>query len=238
MGQERELQYKVFPMELKKEPSLNEGEFIGRSAVFGNVDSWNDVIVQGAFKQTLRGKKIRALFFLHEAKYTIGIAENEADDQALITHGKYNMSVSDAVDKYHLHKQGALGDLSIGYTAINFEYEDRKGVRIRLLKEIKLYEVSILPIGYAANQKAFVTELKTKKLINDIKSMGNDELLELIESKKNDVEFINKLMALFTEPEKSTPDEKSLDINDKPTYDHLLKFNENLIKLKESIKEA
>lgn len=238
MGQERELQYKVFPMELKKDEDLADGEFIGRSAVLGNVDSWNDVIIQGAFKQTLRGNKIRALFFLHTPLHTIGIAENQADDQALITHGKYNMSVQSSVDKYELHKQGALGDLSIGYTAVKFEYEERKGVRVRLLKEVQLFEVSILPVGYAANPKAFVTELKSRNLINSIKSMSNDKLLELIESKKDDVEFIAKLMALFAEPEKSTQSEKSLDIIDKPIYDHLLKFNENLIKLKESIKEV
>ena len=237
MGQERIKEFKIFPMELKADDNLQEGEFIGRSSIFGNVDYWNDIVVVGAFKQTLRGNKRRPLYFMHTPFETVGIAENQADDEGLRTHGKYNMAVSDAVDVYEFHKQGAYGDLSIGYTAVKFEYETRKGVRIRLLKEVQLFEVSILPIGYAANPKAFVTELKTR---NMIKGLSDKELLELLESKKDDTEFVNKILSLFTEPGTSTQCEKPIDVKTgKPELDYFLaKFNEGLNDLNTLIKEV
>ena len=226
---ERKKEYKSFKFEIEEKDLKEDGSFEGYASVFNNVDSYNDIILPGAFTKTLRGDKQKPLFYLHDPNQPIGIGELSTDDHGLIVIGKFNLAVINAVKKYELLKQGVLKGLSIGFSTIKHEFEKRKDVMIRLLKELKLYEISLLPKGYAANQLAFVT---------NVKSLGNNELIELIESKKDDIEFVNKLMALFTEPEKSTPDEKSPESNDKPTYDHLLKFNENLIKLQESIKEV
>ena len=54
-------------------------------------------------------------------------------------------------------KDGVLNELSIGYDAVEFDYDSEQGVR--RLKEIKLWEVSI--VTWAMNDQAKIDEVKS-----------------------------------------------------------------------------
>ena len=56
-----------------------------------------------------------------------------------------------------LLRDGVLGELSIGYDAVDFEWDGDSG--IRHLKEIKLWEVSI--VTWAMNDQATIDEVKS-----------------------------------------------------------------------------
>lgn len=149
--------------------------FEGYLAYFDNVDSYGDVIVKGAFADTLKdikkeGKTIPVLeqhggWGISSGDYTpIGYYESlEEDEKGLYVKGVL-FDTQRGSDIYTLLKQapkGAMGQ-SIGYRVISRkdatdeEYR-ATGVK-RFLLGIKLYEGSI--VTFPANDKARVDDVK------------------------------------------------------------------------------
>lgn len=149
--------------------------FEGYLAYFGNVDSYGDVIVQGAFKKSLsdtekEGKFIPVLeqhggWGVVSTDYTpVGYYEQlYEDEKGLYAKGILYDTVRGS-DLYTLLKQAPKGSMgqSIGFRIIgkkeSTEEEYRQtGVR-RYLTEIKLMEGSI--VTFPANEKARVEDVK------------------------------------------------------------------------------
>ena len=67
-----------------------------------------------------------------------------------------------AKEKHSLAKKGmelgARVGLSIGYSAMQYEYQEIDGKRVRLLKEVRLWEYSL--VTFPANEEAFVSGVK------------------------------------------------------------------------------
>jgi hypothetical protein len=138
-------------------------QFEGHGAVFGNVDLGGDVILPGAFKRTLAEHKANgtfpAMFWMHDQTRIPGkwldIAE---DDRGLPVKGA--LASTDLGKEVHtLLKMDAVGGLSIGYRPApgGVEYDDDG---VRLLKEVQLFEVSIVAIPM--NPKAQVAHVKSR----------------------------------------------------------------------------
>lgn len=131
------------------------GEFTGYGSVFGNVDSYGDMIVPGAFAGSL-AIRMPKLVWQHDIYQPIGKwTEAKEDDHGLFLRGKLTLGVGKGREAYELMKDGALDGLSIGYrtkTATN-------DGNVRVLKEIDLWEVSLVTIG--ANSDALVTSVKS-----------------------------------------------------------------------------
>lgn len=148
----------------------DEGVITGYGSVFGNKDRVDDVVVAGAFSKSLAMHKKNnssiKMFWQHNPSEPIGKWNSvEQDSKGLLVHGKLNMGVQRAREAYALLKEGDIEGLSIGYRVVNEEYDKSSGVN--LLKEISLFEVSIVSI--AANQAA---------KIDEVKSMIDQEILE------------------------------------------------------------
>jgi len=131
------------------------GEFTGYGSVFGNVDSYGDRIERGAFAGSL-ATRMPKLVWQHDIWQPIGKwVEAKEDDRGLFLRGKLTLGVEKGREAYELMKDGALDGLSIGYrtkAAVN-------DGNVRVLKEIDLWEVSLVTIG--ANPEALVTGVKS-----------------------------------------------------------------------------
>lgn len=150
-------EYKSFKFEL--ESADESGEFSGYAAVFGNKDSGGDIIEKGAFSKTIREDfgRIKILSQHTDCELPIGKPlELREDDKGLFIRGKIS-DTAKGRDIQTLMKDGVLNELSIGYDAVEFDYDSEQGVR--RLKEIKLWEVSI--VTWAMNDQAKIDEVKS-----------------------------------------------------------------------------
>lgn len=155
------LEYKTFPFEM--EELDDAGTFWGYASVFNNPDSsWPmpEVVEPGAFAKTLkeRGHKVR-ICHQHDWKEVIGKpVELREDERGLYVKAQLVLDVQRAREDYALMKAGALDELSIGYQVIKDEPGSVGGLKVRKLKELKLYEIS--PVTVAANDQAVITGVK------------------------------------------------------------------------------
>jgi len=140
------------------------GTFEGHAAVFGNVDSYKDIIEPGAFARSIQhriastGKAAFPILFNHDPMEPIGVTLSVAEDaKGLAVKGELNLNVQRGREVYALLKQGALSGLSIGFRTIQ---ADMDSAGIRHLKEVQLYEWS--PVVFPANELAQTTNVKAE----------------------------------------------------------------------------
>lgn len=193
-----EKKFLTFPFELKAEDLEETGIFKGYGAVFGNKDSHHDIIMPGAFTNTLlkggRNGNGVAMLLQHDARRPIGVWNLLAEDKkGLKVEGQLVMKTKDGQETYELMKAGALKGLSIGYDTIIDEVDKKK--RVRYLKEIALWEIS--PVVFASNIRAVITAVKEFKEL--IKQATTERELEkaLRESdifSKNDAQHVISLI--------------------------------------------
>lgn len=155
----------------------DSGEIEGYAAVFGNVDAYGDVVEPGAFKASLARRaagKVRMLS-QHDPGLVIGVWDSlEEDAKGLLAKGRLILGTTGGRDAYELLKAGALDGLSIGYRAVKAERGSVASKSVRLLKEIDLFEISVVTWG--ANDQATVQRIKSvgplgaglETILNDI----------------------------------------------------------------------
>lgn len=158
------MNYKSMKFALK---DFNDNTFEGYASFFNNIDSYNDVIEKGAFKKTIKENRSRIkILWQHDISEPIGIPISMyEDDNGLYVKGK--ISDTDYGRKaLTLIKDGVITEMSIGYDVIKDDYTQMKGQKVRLLKEVRLWEFS--PVTFAANDQARI--LKYFNLLNSLKS--------------------------------------------------------------------
>ena len=151
---DNKLEEKTFPFEINA--LAEEGSFDGHAAIFDKPDAFGEVIDAGAFTKSLKEVLTRPMLWYHDPRDPIGVAELIVDGKGLKVKGQLNLEVQSAREKYSLMKQGAIKGLSIGFRTI----KDRWADNLRILKEIKLYEIS--PCTSQAHPKAVITAVKSK----------------------------------------------------------------------------
>lgn len=156
-----------------------EGSFEGYGSIFGNLDSYGDVVTKGAFLKSIKekGNKIK-LLWQHKSDQPIGVWESiEEDEKGLKMKGRLLLSVQQGREAWELLKAGALSGLSIGYQTVKEDYKDG----IRYLKEIRLLETSI--VTFPANTEANVTTVKS--LFEDLTEEDRIKVVGFINNLKN-----------------------------------------------------
>lgn len=134
----------------------------GFAAGIGNLDQGGDIIHPGAFRKTLieRGGRIKFLW-QHDPTEPIGkLIEAKEQDSGLFVKAIIS-DTSRGRDALALLKDGAIGEMSIGYDAVKGGTDYSKtadGATVRNLREIKLYEFSL--VTFPMNEAARVTALK------------------------------------------------------------------------------
>jgi hypothetical protein len=149
----------------------DDGTFSGYGSVFGNVDSYGDVVAKGAFKDTLKDAKKSdtwpALLLQHggfsaEDMTPIGIwTDLSEDDVGLKVEGKLALETRRGAETYALMKmepRPAISGLSIGYRAKKFTMGTKANEPRRTLESVDLMEVSV--VTFPANGKALIDAVK------------------------------------------------------------------------------
>lgn len=153
----KNLSFKTLKVNIK---ASDEGEGIveARVSVFGNVDSYGEIVDKGAFLESLANKFPKGVWMHDWAKPIAKTLEAYEDDEGLYIKGKLIMEVQQAKEAYALMKEGVIDEFSIGYSVLADEL-DTAGYRH--LKKIALYEWS--PVLVGANPATELLGVKSAK---------------------------------------------------------------------------
>lgn len=141
--------------------SLDEGGYFeGYASVFGVQDSDGDVIVKGAFKQSLESGKKPKMLWQHDHREVIGKwTELSEDENGLWVKGSLIMDTQRGREAYALLKAGVLDAMSVGFNIV--EAGQGESTRGRVIDQVDLWEISLVTWG--ANPEALVTNVKSIK---------------------------------------------------------------------------
>lgn len=195
----------------KLEDIDSAGKFKGKLSVFGNIDSYGDRVIRGAFKKTIQENASFPFLWQHDSRFPIGNFTAKETKNALEIEGLLTLALTDGgmlkvPEAHRCHANWQAGDikgLSIGYETLQEETEtiklDDKDIKVNNLKELRLYEGSA--VTFPANTAAVLTEIKS---IEEIK----EQLTRLLYEYKGDANMLGYINSLFDiqEPEEATPD--------------------------------
>lgn len=139
----------------------DDGLIEGYGSVFGTRDAYDDVIVHGAFAQTLAEHKasgtMPAMLWQHDPSSPIGAwTEITEDERGLRVVGRLALKTARGMEARELSRMGALNGLSIGFVTKDADYDHETD--IRTIKAIDLWEVSM--VTFPANRSARITQVK------------------------------------------------------------------------------
>ncbi len=164
-------------MELKRasfselRAEANGRTFEGYGAVFGNTDSYGDVLLRGCFRDTLRQTSGTSewprMLYQHATQMVIGRwDEIREDDRGLYVRG----TLADTTwgrDVHALLRAGALDGLSIGYTIVSGKPNKAGG---RDITSVRLFEISV--VTFPANTSARVTSTKDDPVLRALERLA------------------------------------------------------------------
>jgi HK97 family phage prohead protease len=151
---------------LKVDDLSDQGTFTGYGSIFGNVDSYGEVVEPGAFAKSLsrhaKEKTLPLMLWQHDTREPIGVWEDLSEDtKGLKGNGRLVLETSRGSEVHALLKAGAVRGLSIGYRIIKAEPDTNNNAVLRL-KELDLYEISV--VSLPANRRATVTSVKSENI--------------------------------------------------------------------------
>jgi len=156
-----ELKYLERPFEIKAVE--DDGTFEGFGSVFGNVDSYKEIVAPGAFAESLAGwkaaGKLPPILWQHRSGEPIGPYVS-MEEQSVGLYVKGQLLVNDvqrAKEARALMKAKAVNGLSIGFVTREDSYDRVSG--IRTLKKVDLWEVSV--VTFPANPAAQISSVKS-----------------------------------------------------------------------------
>ena len=157
--EKKKKEFKIAPIEFKGTDE-EDMSFEAYVAVFGNEDSWGDIIVKGAFKKDLKGWKKKGKFpkFLYQhrsAKVPGVITDMKENDVGLLIKGHF-IGTTLGKDAYLEAKSGAVDQFSFGFYAVKYEIDNK--TYIRTLMELKIFEAS--QVTFPANDKTKIVDIK------------------------------------------------------------------------------
>lgn len=238
---------KVSHFEVKADDAA-AGVFTGYASVFGNKDSYGDVVVKGAFAKSLEsygeaGSGIPCYWshqMMSDPMLNIGVTTSAEEDET-------GLKVTVALDvennpkaayAHRLLKEGRVNQMSFAYDVIDGgEKKSNDGEEFFELRELKIHEVSVVPVG--ANQATEILEVKSRQLANEhtdeatVKAVVEAALADAIQTKigrKLSADTIDKitiardaLTDLLDSPdadEEEPADEEETDEDETPPVDN------------------
>ncbi|WP_375415434.1 HK97 family phage prohead protease [uncultured Bradyrhizobium sp.] len=122
-----------------------DGAIEGYASLFGEVDQARDMVMPGAFTQTLKQRGLRKIpmLFQHDPAEPVGIWLELAEDwRGLHARGRLIPDVTRARELLSLLRAGAVDGLSIGYRTVRGQIDPKS--RVRKLYQVDLWEISIV----------------------------------------------------------------------------------------------
>ena len=175
----------------------------GYASVFGVVDSYNDIVVQGAFTNTLINDAKRVKFcWQHNMDDVIGkIIDMHEDDRGLWFKAKIS-NTSKGKDVAILVEDNALDEVSFAYRTKKYLMDEETD--IRKLLEVELIEISL--VTRAANPQAVITGTEKKSeeeklaeavetIFSKVENLSDDDLVRL--KVKIDNDYTKRILKLI-----------------------------------------
>ena len=135
------------------------GLFEGYASLFGVADLGGDVVMAGAFRESLRkrGADRVKMLWQHDPAEPIGAwLTVEEDSRGLKVKGRLNLEVSRAREILALMREGQIDGLSIGFRTQRAVDDRRTG--LRHLQKLDLWEISL--VTFPMLPQARVTAVK------------------------------------------------------------------------------
>lgn len=150
--------HKSCPAQIKAagaDDGLLEGQFRAIVSVFGNKDSYGDIIVPGAFTDTLAEWQAKGdplpVYWSHQLSdpdMNIGyVVEATQTDKGLEVLGQLDLDSQKAAQVYRLMKGRRVTDFSFSYEVRDGGMVERDGETYMELRSLGLYEVGPTPVG-------------------------------------------------------------------------------------------
>lgn len=147
----------------KAEKVEDDGTFKGYGSVFGNLDSYREIVAPGAFKTSLKaikdsGDPLPALWQHRSGEPIGGYTNLQEDEKGLLVEGfLLKDSIVRAREAYELMKARIVKGLSIGYYILDESWNEKE--RVLTLNELELIEISV--VTFPANELAQVDAVKS-----------------------------------------------------------------------------
>lgn len=157
-------------------------EFEGYLSTFGNVDHGGDVVLKGAFTESLK-ERMPSLLWQHDMCEPVGVfTEVLEDDYGLYVKAK--MPKSDSLVSGRIMPQmkvGSVRTMSIGFYVMSQDDIEYRENGVRALKKVTLVEGSLVTVPM--NDRAQLTGFKS--LMSQIDDLTEDEKKQLVEKIDN-----------------------------------------------------
>ncbi len=144
-----------------------DGTIEGYASLFGAIDQARDMVMPGAFQQTLKQRGVRRvpMLFQHDPAEPVGIwLDLHEDFRGLWARGRLIPDVARGRELLALVSEGAIDGLSIGYRTVRGQIDPK--TRIRKLYQDDLGEISIVtfPLLAGARVRAVKQAFRKPKL--------------------------------------------------------------------------
>jgi HK97 family phage prohead protease len=141
-----------------------DGTVEGYASLFGEIDQARDMVMRGAFADTLAARGIRRIpmLFQHDPSEPVGIwLELREDHRGLFARGRLIPEVARGRELISLLRAGAIDGLSIGFRASKARIDPK--TRIRRLHAVDLWEISIVTFPLLAGARVRAVKHATSK---------------------------------------------------------------------------
>ena len=180
------VEHKQFAPELKLD-SQGEGTFEAVFATLNVIDSDRDITELGAFgrQDVILSQYNHGSWDRGEKALPLGIGVIFERGEEAIVQGEFDMSDEAAVKTYkkmkYLTEKGRTQEFSYSLPEIDYEIRDVDGECVRILKKIRVNEVSPVLMGAGVNTR-----------ILDIKATGGKKLIDHISDVLDDVKEVTE----------------------------------------------
>lgn len=193
---------------------LDEGQFTAYASVFGNIDSYGDVVMPGAFaKELARWEKsgnLIPLLFGHnmsDPDYNIGwVIKAEEDSVGLKVTAQLDLDNPKAKQVYRMIKGRRIDQMSFAYDVIEGAPGQKDGQDVYELRDLKLYEVSVVTVG--ANQETEILAVKQAADLADRMSASIKAGRVLSAKNENELRSAHEAIGRVLSVLDGTPDEQ------------------------------
>jgi uncharacterized protein len=143
------------------------GEISGLGSIFGNVDSYGEIVAPGAYRKSLAAHRKAGtaplMLWQHDTWSPIGKwTEVTETSEGLFVRGKFNLETSWGRDAWAAVQGGDVDGLSVGYR----EVKASEVGQYRRLDELDLLEISV--VSFPANRSARIQRVGSKRELEDL----------------------------------------------------------------------
>ena len=208
------------------EDGLGEGQFTAYASVFGNVDSYGDIVTKGAFANDLArweksGNAIPVLFAhqMSDPDYNIGsVIYAEEDNIGLKVTAQLDLENPKAKQVYRMLKGRRINQMSFAYDVLDGSTEKVDGQDVYEIRDLKLYEVSVVTVG--ANQETEILAVKQAADLADRMTQGIKAGRVLSAKNESELRSAHEALGRVLSVLDGTPDEQKASEPDPSRQSH------------------